>query len=174
MLHPVHSTSGRSRRALKLSRRLGAFVLAAAACLVPALAAHTAAARDEVRRTPAEARARQDGEEVFITEMELARDDGAGRGGQVVKGFRTTDNPLHCLVTLSRAREGTRVRFVWTALDAGGKTAETLATSEVVTRPGEIVADGQLRLPRPWPAGRYRVQAAVNGRAPRAINFQIN
>lgn len=132
------------------------------------------AARDDVWgvRVPAPASA-QGGAEVFITEMELARDDGAGRGGQVVKNFRTKDNPLHCLVTLSRAREGTRVRFTWTAVEAGGKTGETLASSEVVTRPGEIVADGQLRLPRDWPAGRYRVQAAVGGRPPRALDFNI-
>lgn len=116
----------------------------------------------------------QGGEEVFITDIEMARDDGAGRGGQTVRGFRATDNPLHCLVTLSRAQQGTRVAFVWTAIDAGGKRDEPLASAEVVTGPREIVADGQLRHPREWPAGRYRVQATVNRRATRTIEFTIN
>lgn len=116
----------------------------------------------------------QGGEEVFITDIEMARDDGAGRGGQVVGSFRAKDNPLHCLVTLSRAQQGTRVAFVWTAVDAGGKRDEALASAEVVTGPREIIADGQLRHPREWPAGRYRVQATVNGRTSRAVEFTIN
>jgi hypothetical protein len=111
--------------------------------------------------------------EVFITDIELARDDGAGRAGQTVKAFRTKDNPIHCLVTLSRAAEGTRVRFIWTALDAGGKRDEVLATTEVVTKAGETVADGQLSLPREWPTGRYRVRAIANNRSSKTLDFQI-
>lgn len=111
--------------------------------------------------------------EVFITEMELARDDGAGRSGQTVKGFKAKDNPIHCLVTLSRPAEGTHVRFVWTVLEAGGKSNEVLAATEIETKSGEIVADGLLRLPREWPKGRYRVQATVNRSASRTLDFQI-
>ena len=111
--------------------------------------------------------------EVFITDVELARDDGVGRGGQVVRGFRVKDNPLHCLVTLSRPAPGTRVRFVWTAVDAGGERGKTIATAEGVTRPGEIVCDGQVRLPREWPAGRYRVAVTVNGKFSRVVDFAI-
>lgn len=111
--------------------------------------------------------------EIFITDIELARDDGAGRGGQAVKNFRRTDNPLHCLVTLSRAGEATKVQFMWTAVEAGGKRDEVLATSEVVTKPNEIIADGQLRLPREWPAGRYRVRANVNNRSSKTLDFVI-
>jgi hypothetical protein len=149
---------------------LSALLLAALLCPAP-----TSAGRDDVRQPSPAARAVQGvGAEVFITDMEMARDDGAGRGGQVVRSFRTKDGPVHCLVTLSRAAEGTRVRFVWTAVEAGGKVNEVLATAEVVTRPREIVADGQLRHPREWPAGRYRVQAAVNGRSSRSLDFTIN
>jgi hypothetical protein len=115
----------------------------------------------------------QRGPEVFITDVELARDDGAGGYGQVVKNFRRSDNPIHCVVTLSRAEEGTRVRFVWTAVAAGGKSEETLASTEVVTRAREIVADGKLRLPREWPAGRYRVQATVN-KSTKTVEFSIS
>jgi hypothetical protein len=63
---------------------------------------------------------------------------------------------------------------VWTALDAGGKRDEAIGRAEVVTGPREIVADSQLRHPREWPAGRYRVQATVNGRATRTVEFTIN
>ena len=132
------------------------------------------AGRDDVWPSNPPARHAQGGEEVFITDIEMARDDGAGRGGQVVRSFRVKDNPLHCVVTLSRAQQGTRVRFVWTAIDAGGKRDEAIGRAEVVTGPREIVADGQLRHPREWPAGRYRVQASVNGRASRTVEFTIN
>ena len=122
---------------------------------------------------PAAGRATAAQAEVFITDVELARDDGAGRGGQVVRAFRAKDNPLHCLVTLSRPAAGTRVRFVWTAVDAGGERGKTLASAESVTRPGEIVCDGQVSLPREWPAGRYRVAVTVNGKFSRVVDFAI-
>ena len=114
------------------------------------------------------------GEDVFITGVELARDDGAGRAGRVVKSFRRGDNPLHCLVTLSRAADGTRVSFVWSAIEAGDKRGETISAAEVVTRPREIVADGAMSLPRDWPVGRYKVQATVNGKSTKTIEFTID
>ncbi|HEX5709460.1 MAG TPA: hypothetical protein VFX96_19335, partial [Pyrinomonadaceae bacterium] len=55
-------------------------------------------------------------QEIFVTDAELARDDGAGRAGQRVSGFRTKDNPLHCVASLNKPRAGVRVRFVWIAL----------------------------------------------------------
>ena len=147
-------------------------VVLAFIALAPAPAA--VAGRDDVWPSLPLARPAQGGAEVFITDIEMARDDGAGRGGQTVKSFRVKDNPLHCLVTLSRAQQGTRVGFVWTAIDAGGKRDEAIASAEVVTGPREIVADSQLRHPREWPAGRYRVQATVNGRSSRTVEFTIN
>lgn len=146
--------------------------IAAAAVLMAAAAGAAGAAASGI--LPNSELFTQGGAEVFITDIEMARDDGAGRGGQTVKSFRATDNPLHCLVTLSRAQQGTRVGFVWTAIDAGGKRDEAIASAEVVTGPREIVADAQLRHPREWPAGRYRVQATVNGRTSRAVEFTIN
>lgn len=112
-------------------------------------------------------------EEVFITDIELARDDGGGRHGQVVRNFRRTDNPLHCVVTLSRARGGTRVRFVWIAVEAGGTRENVLADAESVTGAREMVVDGVMSLPRQWPAGRYRVQATVNNRTSKTVEFNV-
>ena len=157
-----------------MSRPATTLVLFISAFLALAVPPATIAGRDDVWRPRPLARPAAGDEEVFITDMEMARDDGAGRGGQAVRSFRAQDNPLHCLVTLSRAQQGTRVAFVWTAVDAGGKRDEALASAEVVTGPREIVADSQLRHPREWPAGRYRVQATVNRRATRTVEFTIN
>jgi len=157
-----------------MSRPATTLFLVVLAFIALATAPAAVAGRDDVWPSHSPARPAQGGAEVFITDIEMARDDGAGRGGQTVKSFRATDNPLHCLVTLSRAQQGTRVGFVWTAIDAGGKRDEAIASAEVVTGPREIVADAQLRHPREWPAGRYRVQATVNGRTSRTVEFTIN
>ncbi|HEX7176097.1 MAG TPA: hypothetical protein VF240_12625 [Pyrinomonadaceae bacterium] len=157
-----------------MSRPATTLVIVILAFIAPVFASAAMDGRDDVWQSHQRARPAQGSEEVFITDIEMARDDGAGRGGQTVRSFRAKDNPLHCLVTLSRAQQGTRVGFVWTALDAGGKRDEAIASAEVVTGPREIVADSQLRHPREWPAGRYSVQATINGRAARTVEFTIN
>ncbi len=108
-----------------------------------------------------------------MTDAELARDDGSGRAGQRVSGFRAKDNPLHCVASLNKPREGVRVRFVWTAVDAGGERERVLAAAEYVTRPGESRADGVASLPREWPRGRYRVQVILNGRVAKTVDFNV-
>lgn len=122
----------------------------------------------------AELSAAQGAPEIFITDVELARDDGSGRAGQRVTSFRTKDNPLHCVAALNKPREGVRVGFVWVAVEAGGERERVLAHAEYVTKTGEARADGVASLPREWPKGRYRVQLSLNGRAARTIEFTIN
>jgi hypothetical protein len=109
-----------------------------------------------------------------VTDAELARDDGAGRAGQRVTGFRSKDNPLHCVASLNKPREGVRVRFVWVAVDAGGERERVLANAEYVTRAGESRADGVASLPREWPRGRYRVQVLLGGRVVKSLDFNVN
>lgn len=118
--------------------------------------------------------AAQDAQEIFVTDAELARDDGAGRAGQRVTGFRSKDNPLHCVASLNKPRAGVRVRFVWVAVDAGGERERVLADAEYVTRAGESRADGVASLPREWPRGRYRVQVMLNGRVVKTLDFNVS
>jgi hypothetical protein len=150
------------------------FVVCAALACVTAGAG--AAERSDFKRKEAaliELSAAQTTQEVFITDVELARDDGTGRAGQRVTGFRAKDNPLHCIASLNKPRAGVRVRFVWVAVDAGGERERVIADAEYVTRPGEARADGAASLPREWPKGRYRVQVVLNGRLARTLDFQI-
>lgn len=158
------------------SLRRIASVLAAAA-LAPCLGGALALAeRGDFRAkapTPRELAAAQGAQEIFVTDAELARDDGSGRAGQRVSGFRPKDNPLHCVVSLNKPRAGVRVRFVWTAVDAGGERERVLADAEYVTRAGEARAYGAASLPREWPRGRYRVQVMLNGRVARTLDFNI-
>lgn len=111
---------------------------------------------------------------IDIENMELARDDGAGDSGEVVKSFKTTDNPLHCLIKLSEAATGTKVRVVWIALDAAGaKDFDIAGPFEYTTGAAEKEIDATVTLPRAWPAGSYRVEASVNEQPPESLEFKI-
>ncbi len=113
-------------------------------------------------------------EAIDIESMELARDDGAGDSGEVVKSFKTTDNPLHCLVKLSEAAAGTKVRVVWMAMDAAGaKDFDIAEPFEYTTGASEKEVDATVTLPREWPAGSYRVEASVNDQPPETLDFKI-
>ncbi|HYN83670.1 MAG TPA: hypothetical protein VER32_00345 [Pyrinomonadaceae bacterium] len=156
--------------------KLTSFAVAAALALCAGQAVAVAERSDYAAR---QARgdvmaAAQTPQEIFVTDAELARDDGAGRAGQRVTGFRTKDNPLHCVASLNKPREGVRVRFVWTAVDAGGERDRVLADAEYVTRAGESRADGVASLPREWPRGRYRVQVFLNGRVVKSLDFNVS
>lgn len=111
---------------------------------------------------------------VDIESMQLARDDGAGDSGEVVTSFKTTDNPLHCVVKLSEAAPGTKVRVVWMALDAAGaRDFEIAEPFEYTTGAEETEVDATVRLPREWPAGSYRVEAFANNQPPETLEFKI-
>lgn len=111
---------------------------------------------------------------VDIESMQLARDDGAGDNGDVVTGFKTTDNPLHCLIKLSEAATGTKVRVILVAVDAAGaKDVELAEPFEYTTGGSETEVDATVKLPRDWPAGSYRVEAYVNNQPPETLEFEI-
>src|SRR6476620_9977117 len=54
-----------------------------------------------------------------ITSAELARGYADGKATDVSTTFAPSDTPLHYVVTLSSAPDDTKVKAVWTAVDAG-------------------------------------------------------
>jgi len=98
-----------------------------------------------------------------IVRMILARDNGDGRNGAQVRGFKTTDNPLHCVVQLSQGKPGLKVAFRWYAVNAGGGKNYLIKEDVFVTEDKNRTVGNALRLERPWPPGKYRVTASVQG-----------
>lgn len=88
--------------------------------------------------------------------------------------FTPQDNPLHCVVSLVRASQGTRVKMTWTAVTAGGQQNYKLLDREVELNGKQSTVDAYIQLPDPWPTGSYKVDVYLDGRLDRTLNFTIS
>jgi len=115
--------------------------------------------------------------EVTVEKLTLVRD--TGKDFEPVKKFKPTDT-FGVLVQLSEAKEGTKVKGVWTAVDAGGMiekkifekivnlTAEAMKT---VKNPSRI--DFTLSHDNPYPTGDYKFEVFIDGEVGDALEFKI-
>lgn len=116
-------------------------------------------------------------DEVTVTKMTLVRD--AGEDFQAVKKFKPTDT-FGVLVQLSEAKEGTKVKGVWTIVDAGGMTDKKIlekkvdVTAEAIrTAKNPSRIDFTLSHDNPYPAGDYKFDVYLNGELADTIEFTI-
>ena len=115
--------------------------------------------------------------EVTVEKLTLVRD--TGKDFEPVKKFKPTDT-FGVLVQLSEAKEGTKVKGVWTAVDAGGMiekkifekivnlTAEAMKT---VKNPSRI--DFTLSHDNPYPTGDYKFEVFIDGEVGDTLEFKI-
>jgi hypothetical protein len=115
--------------------------------------------------------------EVTIEKLTLVRD--TGKEFKPVKKFKPTDT-FGALVQLSEAKEGTKVKGVWTAVDAGGmenkkileKTIDMTADAmKSVKNPSRV--DFTLSHDDPYPTGDYKFEVYLNGELADSIEFAI-
>ena len=115
--------------------------------------------------------------EVRVEKLILVRD--AGEKIEPVKQFKPTDT-FGVLVQLNEAKEGAKVKGVWTAVDAGGmenkkifeKTVtfdqETLKNVKIKNR-----VDFTLSHDNPYPTGDYKFEVYLNGELADSLDFTI-
>ena len=115
--------------------------------------------------------------EVSVTKMTLVRD--AGKDFQPVKKFKPSDI-FGVLIQLSEAKEGTKVKGVWTVVDAGGnKDKKILDKSVELTAEGIKSAKDPSRIDftlahdNPYPAGDYKFEVYLNGELADTLEFTI-
>lgn len=108
-----------------------------------------------------------------VTRVDLARDNGSGKPGQVVRSFSTGDNPLHCVVALKPLPGPTVFNGTLIAVNAGGVQNYRVASTDLSAATGMGQVDFKFSLPRPWPAGAYRIELKANGKPIRTVNFEI-
>lgn len=115
--------------------------------------------------------------DVTVEKLTLVRD--TGKDFEPVKKFKPSDT-FGVLVELSEAREGTKVKGVWTAVDAGGmlekkifeKTVDlTEETMKTVKNPKRI--DFTLSHDNPYPTGNYKFEVYLNGELADTLEFKI-
>jgi hypothetical protein len=109
-----------------------------------------------------------------IKSVELARDYQNEQAVGVGTVFQPTDNPLHCVIRLERQSVGTKVKVVWTAVDANGQQNYKLSEREIVVEgSNQNTIDAFLQLSTPWPPGSYKVDVYLDDRLNKTVMFSI-
>ena len=103
----------------------------------------------------------------------MAKDNGSGAPGSQTESFAPDDRTIHAVATLKEAKEGTKMKFAWWIVDAGGSKNEKIKEIDYTTKPLENVVHGHLTLPQDWPKGKYKVQIFINGDLDKTVAYEI-
>jgi hypothetical protein len=115
----------------------------------------------------------EDASGVHVESLQLARDDGHGNSGATVSAFKPSDNPIHFVAQLNKIQSGTKVKMVLTAVDAGNSKNEQVGAVEKTTTAFENQLDAHWQYPQDWPAGRYKIEAYINDKLDKTVDFDI-
>lgn len=107
---------------------------------------------------------------VLITAMYMAKSDGSRRPGAITTSFDEEDETQFCVVKLSPARPGTRIKFAWKRME-GNKPSFTIENTEYVTPGLEDEVEAFLSLPRDRRHGKYEVSASLNDNLPKTVEY---
>jgi hypothetical protein len=106
-----------------------------------------------------------------ITQVVMARGYADGAAVDATNTFQPTDT-IHGVVTLGNAPDDTKLKAVWTAIDAGdGQYKNTKIDETEVTTGG--VADFTLSNTTPWPTGTYQVELYLNDTLAQTVAFNV-
>lgn len=93
-------------------------------------------------------------------------------GGAQISGAFSPDDVVYLMVDLANAPDDTKVKAVWTAVDAEGAAANTvLDDAELTSSSATLTFD--LKNDQPWPAGGYKVDVYLNDKLDRTLNFKV-
>lgn len=110
--------------------------------------------------------------DVYVTRIYMAKDDD-GKPGDETSSFAPDDRTVHCIIELNKAKKGTKVRFIWKAVDVQGSKNEEIKTIDYTTNSFENKVRGHLTLPRDWPTGKYQVEVYINDDLDKTIDYTI-
>ncbi len=108
-----------------------------------------------------------------IDELHMAKDDGNGDPGDKTNAFSRGDRTIHCVAKLADVKAGTKMKFSWFIVDAGGSKNEKIKDIDYTTRAQENIVHGHLTLPQDWPSGKYRVEVFVNGNLEKTAQYSV-
>lgn len=100
-------------------------------------------------------------------------------GYEPVKSF-DPDDSFAVIVELSEAKVGTKLKAVWTIVDAGGKQEEKILEKKIeitaeaikgVDQPNRI--NFSLTHDDPMPSGEYKAEIYLNGELAKTVKFKV-
>jgi hypothetical protein len=110
--------------------------------------------------------------DVYIKTTSMAKDNN-GKAGETTTTFAPDDHTIHVVADLNKAKGGTKVRFVWKAVDAGGSTNREIKTIDYTTKSFENKLHGQLSKATDWPKGSYAVEIYINDALDKTIEYTV-
>ena len=118
-----------------------------------------------------------DSDSTAVKKLTLVRD--TGKKFEPVETFKPTDT-FGVLVQLTDVKEDTKVKGVWTVVDAGGMKDKKIFEKEV-TMDAETLkkatikdrVDFTLSHDQPYPTGDYKFEVYLNGEAADSVEFTI-
>ena len=110
---------------------------------------------------------------VTVESATLAKDNG-GKPGDTVTGFTPLDKVQYFVVNLNEGKAGTRVKGVFTVVDADGETDQKMGETEVVTADeDQTKANFHISLPSGFSAGEYKADFFLNDKLAKTVNYKV-
>jgi hypothetical protein len=110
--------------------------------------------------------------DVYVEKIYMAKDND-GEPGDETSSYEPSDHKVHCLIDLNKAKKGTKVRFVWKAVDVEGEKNKEIKSTDYTTNSFENKVHGHLQLPYDWPKGTYRVEVYINDNLDKTIDYTV-
>ena len=110
--------------------------------------------------------------DVYIETTSMAKDKN-GDPGATTTTFAPDDHTIHVVADLNKAKGGTKVKFVWKAVDVAGAKDKEIKTIDYTTKSFENKLHGQLTKPTDWPKGTYQVEIYINGFLDKSIIYTV-
>ena len=108
-----------------------------------------------------------------VEEVYLAKDNGAGKAGEQVAVFGTSDIPIHCVVLLDGVAKVT-VKMNFVAVSVAGVKPETkVVTASYTTKENQNRVYFTGKPDGKWTPGKYRVDIFLDGKPAKNIEFEI-
>ena len=108
-----------------------------------------------------------------FADIHMAKDED-GKPGDETNTFRPGDRTVHCLAKLRNPKEGLKIKFVWSIVDAGGTKNEKIKEIDYTTGPNDKTVHGHLTVQRDWPKGKFRCELYVDGVLDKSIDYYVS
>lgn len=111
--------------------------------------------------------------EIFVDQIQMAKDED-GKVGASTTSFNPSEHTVRVVITLNKAKAGTKLRAVWLAADVEGmpKNRE-LKSVDYTTTSFDKKVPGYLTWSQDWPKGTYRVEVYINGALDKTLNYTV-
>lgn len=112
---------------------------------------------------------------LIIRLAEMRKDDGSGNvTDEATDTFPQSDKHFHSLINWDNPRAGTKIRFLWILVDAGGKQNDVMGDDESVTDNDETdQVRSRFSAAQPLPKGSYKVEIYVNDKLEASLPFKV-